>query len=310
MAEPFLVRAVARLQRKKGNRMLYAVAAMLFVASTVYAFREISGISLHWGWLGIAALLAPITLLLNGAEYEVAGRILGHRVRFAESFRIAVLSSAANLLPLPGSFLVKTEALKRKGSGYPAAGRANAALSAGWVTTSLLLAGAVLAVTGQLVIGVIFLVLATASAVITVLLIGRPASRWLPNGGRIAAVESGFVIVSSLRIYAVLHGIGVGATFPQSLVLALAGAMAALGAVFPAGLGLREVIAGALSPLVGLEIAAGVLCTAVDRLVGRTIQLVAALVLMARPERPEATTAPPETGASSPEGPVSCASSD
>jgi uncharacterized membrane protein YbhN (UPF0104 family) len=97
---------------------------------------------------------------------------------------------------------------------------------------------------------------------------------------RIVAVETVFVLLSGVRVYTALHGIGVEASATQALALTVAAALANAAGIFPGGLGLRELIAGALSPLVGLSVAAGVLGAAVDRLIGLIVLALVTLVVI------------------------------
>ena len=61
--------------------------------------------------------------------------------------------------------------------------------------------------------------------------------------------------------------IGVDLTVPQALALSVAGAITVAIGFFPGGLGVREALIAALSPLIGLDLETGVLLGAVDRVV-------------------------------------------
>jgi len=63
----------------------------------------------------------------------------------------------------------------------------------------------------------------------------------------------------------------------------------------PAGLGAREAIAAALSPIVGLQAAVGLVITAVDRIVNLLVLLMFAgvVTLATRRERAQAQSASP-----------------
>ena len=97
---------------------------------------------------------------------------------------------------------------------------------------------------------------------------------------QVIAVETVFVLLSGVRVYASLHGIGVDASATQALALTVAAALANAAGIFPGGLGLREIIAGALSPLVGLPVAAGVLGAVIDRLIGLIVLAIATLIVI------------------------------
>ena len=59
-----------------------------------------------------------LSLLLKAAESHVAARVVGHSPGRGRSLEVAVVSSAANLLPLSGSLIVTVRSLSEDGSNY------------------------------------------------------------------------------------------------------------------------------------------------------------------------------------------------
>jgi uncharacterized membrane protein YbhN (UPF0104 family) len=263
-----------------GERTLFIVACLIFVAALVLSYRGLPSVVLDWRWLWITAAAASIVLLVNAFEYQVAARMLGHPVGLGEAFRVGILSSAANLLPIPGAVLVRTQALKMKGSRYGEAFKSTGAIGAGWLGIALTLAGLLLIVSGSPWVGSGFVLAGAGALAVMVTLVRLAGSSVTSSCLRIIAVETVFVLVSGLRIYTSLHGIAVAASATQALALTVAAALANAAGIFPGGLGLRELIAGVLSPLVGLPVAAGVLGAAVDRLIGLTVLATVALAVM------------------------------
>jgi len=276
-----IARKLAMLRERRGSeRILFVVASLIFIAALVLSYRSLPGVTLDWRWLSVTATVTALVLLVNGLEYQVAAKMLGHPVGLGEAFKVGILSSAANLLPIPGAVLVRTQALKMKGSRYGEAFKSTGAIGAGWLGIALALAGILLALSGSLLVGSLFALAGLGALAIMVTLVRMAGGDIASSCLRIVAVETVFVLLSGVRVYTSLHGIGVAASASQALALTVAAALANAAGVFPGGLGLRELIAGALSPLVGLPIAAGVLGAAVDRLVGLIVLAAVTLIVM------------------------------
>lgn len=178
------------------------------------------------------------------------------------------MAIAANLLPLPGSVLVRTQALKSRGSGYADALISTAAVGVGWVGITLVAASVVQLAHGNGGISLLFGLPGLAAFALTAALLKIATDRIVSPFAQILVVEGLLVFLSAVRLYAALEAIGIDATITQAVTLTIAGSLASAAGVFPGGLGLRELIAGALSPLANLQVAGGILAAAVDRLVG------------------------------------------
>src|SRR6202012_4641630 len=79
---------------------------------------------------------------------------------------------------------------------------------------------------------------------------------------RIAAVETGLVLVQAVRLALVLRGFGVSISPAQAVALALSGVVAAALGIVPGGLGLREALATGIGPVVGLPASVSLIGTA------------------------------------------------
>jgi hypothetical protein len=254
----------------------------------------------RWGLLAwVLLVLAPASMLLSAVEYQITGAIAGRSISSIDALRVSVISSLANLLPVPGSYLVRTGHLSA--SGVPT-GRAVAAPSApalAWVGVSGVAAGVlVVARTDQVVWGLTFLAggaLALLGSIAVLLrLTGRSAGRWMAPVG---LVEAGAVAVSVIRHYLVLAALGFDPTWEAAAVLALASVLSVAAGIVPGGLGVREVLAGVFVLLTGLEAAVGAMAAAVNRIIGLVaLGTIGAVVLAASRSTTELTTREPPGG--------------
>ena len=273
---------------------LLVIAAGALTVAMVWAWNraELTIDDLSWEPLAALALVAaPASLFLKAAEFVVAARIAGQRPDPRLAMETAVVSSAANLLPLPGSLLITVKALADGGAGYGSAVAASAVPGAAWLGITGMIGGAALVFEGATAVGLIALIgggiaLVGASAVF------RSTG---PNDGRptlaILLVETGWLAVSGFRFTLAAAAIGVDLTVTQALALSVAGAVTVAIGFFPGGLGVREALIAALSPLIGLDLETGVLLGAVDRLVWLSALALAGVGLAVSRRRTSAVSA-------------------
>jgi hypothetical protein len=211
---------------------------------------------------------SPALLALSAIEYDVSVRMLDYHVPFLRALRISVLSSVANLLPVPGSLVVRTQALKTLGASYGRGASATLVVGVGWAATTALAVGGVEAVGGHAAAGGILLAIGCLGLAGTAVLLlayvdVRRGARLLV---RILAVETGFVAVGTLRYFLVLRGLHVDVQPAQAAALTFAGLVTSLVAVVPQGLGVKELAVAAISPLIGLPVSIGLVAASVIRL--------------------------------------------
>ena len=105
-------------KRPNSRRWLAAFGAALFVVTLVFAVASLPDRpeSTRWGLLAwVLVVLAPASMFLSALEYRLTGAVAGRRVGSREALRVSVMSSLANLLPLPGSYIVRAGHLSAQG---------------------------------------------------------------------------------------------------------------------------------------------------------------------------------------------------
>ena len=283
---------LARFERKfaersgspRTRRWLLAGALGLFVVISVVSFVSLPD-DVHWNaWAVLVLLLVttPLTVAANAAEYRVMAAISRHRVGWLESGRLTLIAGAANLLPLPGGIMVRTQALRQAGTTYRRALAANAAAGVTWVAASCLAAGVLLLAEPAALAAVVALPTMGVAALAAVwLLLGR-ADR--ASAGRhlrwLLLVEAATVVLSSVRIFVAFQVIGQTIRPVQAVALTASVIIAAAIGIFPAGLGLRELLSGVIGTAVGLTASEAIAATAVDRIVSLAGSAILAAVLL------------------------------
>lgn len=270
------------------KKVALVAAIAIFVGGAGLALRslDLSLSALRITPLILAAGIGvPLTAVINGLEYVASGRIVGRRIRSVEALRISVLSTAANLLPIPGAALVRIQSLRQTGTPYRRATSSTLVVGFGWIGVSALLAGSWLMFTAGRGWAWIFIavgVVAMGFAYVALAASGPPRRDRARLAALVLGVECLSVLTAAFRIYLVLLGLGTDANVSQGLVLAVAGSLSATAGIFPGGLGIRELLAGALSPIVSLEPAFGFLATALNRIIGIAMHAPIGLVLLQR----------------------------
>jgi hypothetical protein len=264
------------------ERALLAGAAVFVIVLTVAAWRssDLELDDLRW-WAVAAALLvtAPVSLALRALEFDASARLLGQSPSPARSLRVAVVASAANLLPLPGSLLVNVRSLSEDGSTYTGALGASAVPGLAWLGLVGLVGGSAMIVNDALVVGAVVVVAGAAALAVAGRLFvaaAAPGPGRAALAARIGLIELGWLATSAARLLLALAALRESATVTQALALSVAGAMTVAMGFFPAGLGVREILVAAIAPMVGLPFDTGVLVGVLDRVVWLTFLAVSA----------------------------------
>ncbi|RMH73526.1 MAG: hypothetical protein D6683_13290, partial [Actinomyces sp.] len=256
----------------RARRVLLLVSAAAVTAAAVWAWRR-SGLGpgdLHPAALVVAVLVAaPLSLALRAAEFDLAARLVGRPVAPRRALDVALVASAANLLPVPGSLLVTWRALSDDGTGAGRALGAGAVPGLSWLALTGMVGGTAMIVAGAAPLGVATLTGGVVATLVATRLVVSlvPARRRLRLVARLVAVELGWLGASVLRLSLALSALDHPVELPRVLALSVAGSLTVAVGVFPAGLGLREALIAGVGAAVGLGLDVAVLVGTVDRLV-------------------------------------------
>ena len=272
------------------RRIAYAIAVALFVGSTVAAWQALPDgrADLDWGLVAIAALLVLPGAVVNAEEYRVSARIVGQVVPVPAALRVSITAAAFNLLPIPGSVLVRTRALAKGGSSTTQAVSSTLAVGVVYIAVALVIVAGVQVASAPVQAAVLLAVgiamLAGATEVTRRIATG-PIRELL---GRLMAVEALSVLVKAVRLYLTIRALGFDPSIAQATSLSMATVAASAIGIFPGGLGIRELLSGLIAPAVDLPASVGLIGTSLDRVIGlATLSVLAAVVLLATRQRDE-----------------------
>lgn len=261
------------------------LASVALLAATAWAWSstEIELDDLRWTPIVLAFLVGgPASIAMKAAGFVVSARMVGQRPAPARTLEVAVVSSAANLLPVPGSLLVTIRSLSEDGSTYGNAIAAGTVPGLAWLGFAGIFGGVAIGVEGAPWLSVVVVGLGLAASIGAVVLFRRV----VPVEGRgrlfigLVAAQAGWLAVSALRLGLAMSAVGLDYGIGQAISLSVAGATSTAVGFVPGGLGVREALIAALSPLIGLPLDAGVLVGTIDRLIWLAFLAVATFVLM------------------------------
>lgn len=264
-----LVKGRASLQSTRARTILSIVSLALFGAGFAYAFANLPPLHSRPNWALLTLVLAvgvPLSLLWNAAEYILTLRVIGRRAPISRTARISVLAAAANLLPIPGSVLVRGREMYRiSGAGRDVV-RATATIGMAFLGTAALSTGAFLIAPGPTWLAVGCLLMGTVLLSGSYVLL-RGTSRPRSTLVVLVLVEAGSVFTKAFRYYVVLRALRYQPGAQEVFALTLMSVIALATGIFPGGIGGSELLAAAISPLIRLPIAVGVITSAIDNLV-------------------------------------------
>jgi uncharacterized membrane protein YbhN (UPF0104 family) len=101
---------------------------------------------------------------------------------------------------------------------------------------------------------------------------------------QLLVVEAASILVKAARLYVILHALHYQVGMDQAMALTMAAVVSTASGFFPGGLGATELLSAAVSPLVGIPAAVGLLAAAIDRLIQLTLLgLLSGALLKRRP---------------------------
>lgn len=284
------VAALARRQPSaRTQRILLAVSLVAFVTAAIFGLGNLPdlGTGLVLPVLALGLLLMPVTILLNAAEFMVLGYVVGGRVHVAQAVRVTLIGSAANILPIPGSTLVRIQALAAAKARYRDAVTASVVLGLLSVSASLLLAGVVNSLADPTVTSATVAAIGIATVFGSLMMMRVVSVKGARGrlGLAALALELVYAGFSSLRLWLIMVGLGLDVSLPAAFALTATGFVATAVGFFPAGLGIREALLGAVSPLVGIPVAVGVAAAVVERIFWFVVLALSAGVILVRDGR-------------------------
>lgn len=231
--------------------------------------------------LAVIAVGVPISILLNAWEFMLSANYSQRHLNLVPAIRVTVIATAANMLPLPGGTLARISALRSIGVRIREGIRVNLLIAMLWVGVALVYSGVWISAHAGSRYAAMFVLAGVAVTLPVYFLLGRNSGSW-SLASALLATRTAMLVVDSFRLMLCFWALGISADFAQASALSLSGVVGSAVSIVPAGLGVREATASALSTLVGLSLSAGFLVAALNRILGLSTVLPVALILARR----------------------------
>lgn len=264
--------------RTRHSRAILLVFLTLFLVG-LYVSISTSGLSISD--LRIVPLVAVFlgafaTSVFNAWGLRLVATYSSVQLTFRESLFVSSLGSLTNLLPIPGSVLVRSGALIARGASIKTStvGIAFGALL--WIGLAGLLTGIALVVQ-KWALGWPVMALCGVVSAFAYQGVRRQASMHLANQFVLQRVA--MLLVMVVRFWFAFKAIGAAASLIESATFAVAGVFGAIVAIVPAGLAVSEAMAAALASLTVILPATAFVMVALNRVVGLLMNGAVCLVL-------------------------------
>jgi len=254
---------------------------LILMLVTCWIAGESLGISLDqigWRWVFLSALLTIPLLAFNAGEYWLIARTNRLDLSFRHCFRVTLAGSVANLLPIPGQSAVRITDLGSRDISISRAANTTLAAGALWSGWIFIFAGAALVDSVSAFYPVTFLILGVIGCALSILWVrDKKAWRtWFMFGSGFEVMAIG---VAWWRLSLSFEALGIDYVASGPLVLLCSNVVAAIVGLAPAGLGIREAAAAAISPLINIDPLTAALSVAVTRFIGMTMSSALALLV-------------------------------
>ncbi len=211
-----------------------------------------------------AAIGVPVMVVLNGLELRQVAQLAGRTIATRDAVQFALFAAAANALPVPGAAVVRIGVLTRAGASLKIATLANLASMAVWASLVFMAFGA----SGVAQLGALagpLLLIGVAGLGSSALLARQVTTAWTRGWLHLLVIEALIIAADVCRYAVVLAALGISPSTIHALSLSAAGLLTTIIGIVPAGLGVREAIAGFLAAGVDLDTSVAITASAADR---------------------------------------------
>ena len=200
-------------------------------------------------------------------------------ISLSKAMEVTIMGSAANMLPLPGSTMVRVAALKLSGAGIKHSTLTTLIVAIVWVSISFLYAGLMLSTFHYDGLGEILSIIGLISLLVTSITVFSTQIKTVEYL-KLIIIKLSLVSVDAVRIYWCFQVFDIELMFSQASAFVISSVLGSAVSIVPAGLGVREVVSAGIAPLVGLAPSAGFLTATLNRVIGLSALLPLAGVLI------------------------------
>ena len=289
-----LTRMVSRLEvvatsirsRVTIPRWVIVPVVIVLVGLSAFAWRQLPPErSPSYPALGAVALLGVISMAMNSVEFRVTAVLSQTTVPPLVAMRTVLAGTIANILPLPGSQLVRAGVLNSQGVPMRRALSMSLLVGLVWIVIAVVTAMPLLAVDLPS-LSVVPLMVAFSVSAVTATIMAERSRRAMVTITALVMTECSLVFFQIARLLLIGHALGIEIDLSGSAALAVAATIATGAALLPSGLGLREGMSVLVGPLGGIGRAESLVMSVFDQAIAYGTIAVVAVVLTTLRFRP------------------------
>ncbi|WP_333698472.1 lysylphosphatidylglycerol synthase domain-containing protein [Kordiimonas lacus] len=258
-----------------GKCILLTAAVALFCAGIYFSIQSQPNVldNVDYAWAVVVILvLTPLNLVLSSFEFKASVALLKGRVEFVDAFKTTVVASAANILPIPGSVMVRLVKLKSLGVSYKEGSIVTIMQIAFWFSVTFFYGGLWLTFINDNWMSYAVTSVGLASLIASFIL-----SAWRYNNSRIiywmSFLRLLLIVSDAFALYVCFKALGIGVGFSETSVLSVSSFLGSTVSFVPGGLGIREFFAALIGEIINLNVASVYLAASLYRILGLLVVL-------------------------------------
>lgn len=240
---------------------------LVFIVASVWAWRQLNLSVTQFEPLSFAVLfflLSPLSLLYGAIGLSQLAAVAGSSMRFSIAFRASVIGQLAEILPLPGGAIVRTDALIRSGVDIRESAVLVTATAILWITLAAAGAGLIIAKQGYLS-GMGLGAIGAITSIIILIWIARRAGALLTSYILAHRLIGLFLMAARLSVaFAILRQT---VPFAETLPYVFAAIVGSAASIAPGGFGISELLAALIATGLSVSPAAALVAVALNRLI-------------------------------------------
>jgi hypothetical protein len=276
------MRRVLERGRSSSIRLPALIAAIVvFVAGLVLSVTQLPHDlrQVAPSFLLLSALCVPAIIGLNAVETKLSATFAGATFGWLQATHIGLVSSAANMLPLPGGPLVRIGALKLAGASLLQGSVATTLIAAIGLGLAFACAGAS-TVLDRPFVGMTFLAAGGIASAACAIALFRLRRSWRLVAMVLLAKSAG-TAVGLLRMYFALASLGLLVPFRALCAFAVSDVAGSVVSIVPAGLGVNEAVAALMAALVAVPPTVAFLAVGINRVIALAVLAVTTALVAA-----------------------------
>lgn len=266
------LRRLAARENARLRKYIYLIALLLLIIGIYISLQRSPNLVTDAKFAPILAVLLigiPVTLAANSLRYIYSARLIEAKVNWRRALEVTTISTAANMLPLPGGTAVRITALSKDSNSIRSGVNATFISTMIWCSITLIFSGVAVALANS-GMGLIVAGSGLAGLSFNAIYISFYTRHSLLSSNIIGLhiVELASSAIDALRFMLCLHALSVSVFYTQAAALVLASLVGSAISIVPAGLGVREITSAAIGPVVGITPEASFLSATLNRLLG------------------------------------------